>query len=89
MEPQNTQNTQMDNAADRANLLFKRIIGCAPSGAFDDFEQKPVDMRKRGRELFAAIAAISEDFGQRRDVFLDERDKGLGAVQILNVRPCA
>ena len=29
MEPQSTQNTQMDNAADRANLLSKQIIGCA------------------------------------------------------------
>ena len=29
MEPQNTQNTQMDIGADRTNLLSKRIIGCA------------------------------------------------------------
>ena len=29
MEPQNTQNTQMDIGAARANLLSKRIIGCA------------------------------------------------------------
>ena len=29
MEPQNTQNTQMNSGADRVNLLSKRIIGCA------------------------------------------------------------
>jgi GxxExxY protein len=29
MEPQNTQNTQMDTGADRVNLLSNRIIGCA------------------------------------------------------------
>jgi GxxExxY protein len=29
MEPQNTQNTQMDTGEDRVNLLAKRIIGCA------------------------------------------------------------
>jgi GxxExxY protein len=29
MEPQNTQNTQMDTSEDRANLLSKRIIGSA------------------------------------------------------------
>jgi GxxExxY protein len=29
MEPQNTQNTQMDISEDRINLLSKRIIGCA------------------------------------------------------------
>ncbi len=29
MEPQNTQNTQMDVGEDRINLLSKRIIGCA------------------------------------------------------------
>jgi PD-(D/E)XK nuclease superfamily len=29
MEPQNTQNTQMDISVDRINLLSKRIIGCA------------------------------------------------------------
>ena len=29
MEPQNTQNTQMDSGADRVDLLSKRIIGCA------------------------------------------------------------
>jgi len=29
MEPQSTQNTQMDAGADRVNLLSKRIIGCA------------------------------------------------------------
>ena len=29
MEPQNTQNTQMDTGEDRINLLSKRIIGCA------------------------------------------------------------
>ena len=29
MEPQNTQSTQMDNAADRANLLSKQMIACA------------------------------------------------------------
>jgi hypothetical protein len=29
MEPQNTQNTQMDIGEDRINLLPKRIIGCA------------------------------------------------------------
>ncbi len=29
MEPQNTQNTQMDTGEDRVNLLSKRIIGCA------------------------------------------------------------
>jgi len=29
MEPQNTQNTQMDIGEDRINLLSKRIIGCA------------------------------------------------------------
>ena len=28
MEPQNTQNTQMDSGEDRVNLLSKRIIGC-------------------------------------------------------------
>jgi GxxExxY protein len=31
MEPQNTQNTQMDVDVDRVNLLSKRIIGCALS----------------------------------------------------------
>jgi GxxExxY protein len=29
MEPQNTQNTQIDTGEDRINLLSKRIIGCA------------------------------------------------------------
>ncbi|MEJ0015076.1 MAG: GxxExxY protein [Acetobacteraceae bacterium] len=29
MEPQNTQNTQMDTGEDGVNLLSKRIIGCA------------------------------------------------------------
>jgi GxxExxY protein len=29
MEPQNTQNTQMETGEDRVNLLSKRIIGCA------------------------------------------------------------
>jgi GxxExxY protein len=29
MEPQNTQNTQMNTGEDRVNLLSKRIIGCA------------------------------------------------------------
>jgi hypothetical protein len=29
MEPQNTQNTQMDTGEDRVNVLSKRIIGCA------------------------------------------------------------
>ena len=29
MEPQNTQNTQIDAGEDRVNLLSKRIIGCA------------------------------------------------------------
>src|SRR4029077_9392463 len=29
MEPQNTQNTQMDIGEDRINRLSKRIIGCA------------------------------------------------------------
>jgi GxxExxY protein len=29
MEPQNTQNTQMDSDESRVNLLSKRIIGCA------------------------------------------------------------
>jgi GxxExxY protein len=29
MEPQNTQNTQMETDEDRVNLLSKRIIGCA------------------------------------------------------------
>ena len=29
MEPQNTQNTQMDIGEDRINLLSSRIIGCA------------------------------------------------------------
>ena len=29
MEPQNTQNTQMETSEDRVNLLSKRIIGCA------------------------------------------------------------
>ena len=29
MEPQNTQNTQMDIGEDRIDLLSKRIIGCA------------------------------------------------------------
>jgi hypothetical protein len=29
MEPQNTQNTQMETGKDRVNLLSKRIIGCA------------------------------------------------------------
>jgi GxxExxY protein len=29
MEPQNTLNTQMETGEDRANLLSKRIIGCA------------------------------------------------------------
>ncbi len=29
MEPQITQNTQMDTGEDRVNLLSKRIIGCA------------------------------------------------------------
>ena len=29
MQPQNTQSTQMDFCEDRANLLSKRIIGCA------------------------------------------------------------
>jgi GxxExxY protein len=29
MEPQNTQNTQMNIGEDRINLLSKRIIGCA------------------------------------------------------------
>jgi GxxExxY protein len=29
MEPQNTQNTQMDIGQDGINLLSKRIIGCA------------------------------------------------------------
>jgi GxxExxY protein len=29
MEPQNTPNTQMETGEDRANLLSKRIIGCA------------------------------------------------------------
>ena len=29
MEPQNTQNTQMDTGEDRVNLLSRRIIGCA------------------------------------------------------------
>jgi GxxExxY protein len=29
MEPQNTQNTQMETGEHRANLLSKRIIGCA------------------------------------------------------------
>ena len=29
MEPQITQNTQKENGEDRANLLSKRIIGCA------------------------------------------------------------
>ncbi len=29
MEPQNTQNTQMDIGEDRVNLLSSRIIGCA------------------------------------------------------------
>jgi GxxExxY protein len=29
MEPQNTQNPQMDTGEDRVNLLSKRIIGCA------------------------------------------------------------
>src|ERR1700733_5240768 len=29
MEPQKTQNTQMDTGEDRINLLSKRIIGCA------------------------------------------------------------
>ena len=31
MEPQSTQNTQMDNVADRVNLPSKQIIGCALS----------------------------------------------------------
>jgi GxxExxY protein len=29
MEPQNTQNTQMETGEDRVNLLSERIIGCA------------------------------------------------------------
>jgi hypothetical protein len=29
MEPQNTQNTQMDTGEARVSLLSKRIIGCA------------------------------------------------------------
>jgi GxxExxY protein len=29
MEPQSTQNTQMDTGEDRVNLLSNRIIGCA------------------------------------------------------------
>jgi hypothetical protein len=29
MEPQNTQNTQMDTGEDRVNLLTGRINGCA------------------------------------------------------------
>jgi GxxExxY protein len=29
MQPQNTQSTQMSSCEDRANLLSKRIIGCA------------------------------------------------------------
>jgi GxxExxY protein len=29
MEPQNTQNTQIETGEDRVNLLSKRIIGCA------------------------------------------------------------
>jgi GxxExxY protein len=29
LEPQKTQNTQMDTGEDRINLLSKRIIGCA------------------------------------------------------------
>ena len=29
MEPQNTQNTQMETCEDRVNLLSKRSIGCA------------------------------------------------------------
>jgi GxxExxY protein len=29
MEPQNTQNTQIDTGRDRVNLLSNRIIGCA------------------------------------------------------------
>jgi GxxExxY protein len=29
MEPQNTQNTQMETGEDRVNLLSNRIIGCA------------------------------------------------------------
>ena len=38
-------------SADRANPLSKRIIGCALSGAFDDFEHKPVNMRQGAREF--------------------------------------
>jgi hypothetical protein len=42
MEPQNTQNTQMETGEDRTNLLSKRIIGCAVS------QQHPMVVRYDG-----------------------------------------
>jgi GxxExxY protein len=60
MEPQNTQSTQMDTEQDRANLLSKRIIGCAltvlrglGSGFLEKVYERALvhELRKSGLEV--------------------------------------